>query len=69
MLVMLLETSVVPVSTIGIMSVYLTAVSEARTTLTVPSQDEETKASFLTFDQSTEKTSRVCSCQARIGRS
>jgi hypothetical protein len=24
--------------------------------------------SFLIFDQSTEKTSRVCSCQARIGR-
>lgn len=41
----------------------------ALTSLTVPSQEDEMKRSFLIFDQSTEKTSRVCSCHARIGRS
>ena len=39
------------------------------TNFIVPSQDEEANVSFFKFDQSTENTSRVCSCQARMGKS
>lgn len=39
------------------------------TIFTVPSQDEDANTSFLTFDQSIEKTSRLCSCHILIGRS
>ena len=39
------------------------------TSFTFPSHDDEAKVSFLIFDQSTEKTSRLCSSHARIGRS
>ena len=42
---------------------------EVRTSLTVPSQEHEMNWSFCMLDQSTQKTSRVCSCHTRIGRS
>lgn len=40
-----------------------------RTSFTVPSHDADTNMSFWMLDQSTENTSRVCSCHARMGRS
>ena len=43
--------------------------AKRHTSFTVPSQEEEMNWSLLMLDQSTEKTSRVCSCHARMGKS
>ena len=43
--------------------------AEGHTSLIDPSQEAEMKNSLSRLDQSTEKTSRVCSCHAHIGRS
>ena len=39
-----------------------------RTSFTLPSMQHDTNWSFLMLDQSTPYTSRVCSCQARMGK-
>lgn len=42
---------------------------EKLTSFTVPSHDDEMNTVLLMLFQSTEKTSRECSCHARMGRS